>query len=90
VNPGAYVPDGYLIVRATTDSGRTVNGTRAAEDPFMIWIATPDGRFAAFRKSGLRSVERFPGRSAMPAFARLGAGALEDLVAYLAGLKETR
>jgi len=87
VNPAAYLPDGYLMVEAVTAEGLTVSGTRAAEDPFTIQIADPSGRFHSFRKSGLRALRKLEKRSGMPAFDKLPAGSLDDLVAYLASLR---
>lgn len=90
VNPNSFVPDGYLLVDATTAAGKTVSGTKAAEDPFTIQIADAGGRFHSFRKSELRALKRHEGRSGMPAFDKLSAAELDDLVAYLASLREAR
>lgn len=90
VNPNAFVPDGYLLVDVTTAAGKAISGTKAAEDPFTIQIADAAGRFHSFRKSELRALKRHEGRSGMPAFDKLTAGELDDLVAHLASLRESR
>jgi putative heme-binding domain-containing protein len=89
VAPGAHLPDGYLLVEILTATGQPLSGTRIAEDPFTIQIADSTGRFHSFRKSGLRTIRRLSGSSAMPSFAKtLNASDLDDLVAYLANLRE--
>ncbi|MEZ5403684.1 MAG: c-type cytochrome [Bryobacteraceae bacterium] len=86
--PEAHLPDGYLLVEAVTAQGRTVNGTRAAEDPFTIQIQDVGGRFQSFRKADLKQLRRKTGESGMPSFASsLAAPELDDLVAYLASLR---
>lgn len=88
--PSAHVPDGYLLVEAVTGQGESVSGTRAAEDPFTIQIATPGGRFHSLRKANLVSLKRLAGRSEMPPYGRMPAAQLDDLVAYLATQREVR
>ena len=45
-------------------------------------------RFHSFRKAGLARLEKEFGKTLMPSFgAALSAGELDDLVAYLAGLR---
>lgn len=90
VTPNAFVPDGYLLVDATTVTGKTISGTKAAEDPFTIQIVDSAGRFHSLRKSELRALKRHEGRSGMPAFDTLSTAELDHLVAYLASLREAR
>lgn len=90
LRPGAYVPDEYLVVEAVTATGKVLRGTRLNEDPFTIQLADGSGSFHSFRKSELQSLRRREGESTMPAFDRLSAGELDDLVAYLASLRGDR
>ncbi|MEZ5356751.1 MAG: c-type cytochrome [Bryobacteraceae bacterium] len=86
--PEAFLPVGFLIVEAVPEKGEPIVGTRAAEDPFTIQIADGAGRFHSFRKSELKALRRRAGESTMPSFANsLAAPELDDMVAYLAGLR---
>ncbi len=88
VRPDAFLPVGFLKVEVVPVNGNIVAGTRAAEDPFTIQLADAAGRFHSFRKSDLKNLRRYPGESTMPSFANsLAAAELDDLVAYLAGLR---
>lgn len=88
-NPSAFVPDDFLAVEVTTADGRTVRGVRANEDLFSLQLALPNGRFASFQKANIRSLKRLTGQSTMPAFDKLPADSIDDLVAYLASLRGT-
>lgn len=101
VKPGAALPVGtqtnyaygqftkYLPVRAVTTAGNAVSGLRVNEDPFTIQVRTLDGRLQSWRKAGLSRFEKRFGESLMPSYAGvLSAGDLDDLVAYLASLRE--
>lgn len=86
--PAFHLPPGFLVVEAVPRQGAAVTGTRAAEDPFTIQIQDGAGRFHSFRKSDLREIRRKPGKSTMPSYgSSLAASELDDLVAYLAGLR---
>jgi putative heme-binding domain-containing protein len=80
----------FLFVRVTTKDGRTVDGTRVAEDSFHIVLEDAQGRFLSFRKEQLRQLEKEPGKSTMPSMkGKLSDAQLNDLVAYLASLRGT-
>ena len=60
------------------------------EDSFRIVIKDVNGKFHSFQKSDLRVFEKQPGKSVMPSFKdKLSNTQVDDLVAYLAGLKGT-
>ena len=84
VKPGASVPEGFLVVNVMA-GGRNVRGIRVNEDSFSIQIRDAAGKFHSFRKSDAR-IERQPGATLMPGYP-LQSGELEDLVAFLAGLR---
>ncbi len=91
VNPGAAVPDGYLLVTVVTNSGQSVTGVRVNEDSFSIQIRDSAGRSYSYWKKDLAQVDKQPGKSPMPSYrGQLSELELTDLVAYLASLKETK
>ena len=89
-SPAASLPDTFMVVQVVTAAGRTIRGVRAGEDPFTLqfWDAAA-GTLHSLRKSELRHLRHFPAESTMPAYpeSALPAAELEDLVAYLAGLR---
>ena len=88
VKPGATLPEGFLYVAAVTGAGQTVRGIRVNEDVFTIQLKDAAGRFHSFRKAELKDLRRLRGESPMPSFeTSLKPGELDDLVAYLAGLR---
>jgi cytochrome c oxidase cbb3-type subunit III len=99
VNPAANLPkEGnvgdrgkwtlYLMFRAFTKDGQTIEGIRVGEDSFTIVLKDASGTFHALWKPGLRSLEKEPEKSLMPSFkGTLSDSQLDDLVSYLAGLK---
>jgi cytochrome c oxidase cbb3-type subunit III len=87
VDPGANVPESWLVVAATTREGQTVRGVRVNEDSFTIQLRDARGRFHSFRKAELKELKKDPGVSTMPSYKTLPAAELDDLVAYLASLR---
>jgi putative heme-binding domain-containing protein len=87
LDPNAALPDGYLVVMATTADGKRIRGERLNEDSFTLQIRDAGGRFHSFRKSELKDLKKEFGVSTMPAYKDVfSAAELEDLVAYLASL----
>jgi putative heme-binding domain-containing protein len=88
VNPGAAVPEGYLLVTVAPNSGPRVTGMRVNEDSFSIQLRDAAGRSYSFWKKDLAEIERERGKSPMPSYrGQLADAELTDLVAYLASLK---
>ena len=86
--PADELPEDFLYVSVKTVSGETVAGIRVNEDSFTIQIKDAEGRFHSFRKNELAGLRRLPHETPMPSFERsLSATDLDDLVAYLAGLR---
>jgi len=78
----------FLFVHVVTKDGRTAEGARVAEDSFHIVLEDANGKFHSFRKDQLRELKKEPGKSTMPSMkGKLSDTQLNDLVAYLAGLK---
>ncbi|HEV3062769.1 MAG TPA: c-type cytochrome [Vicinamibacterales bacterium] len=88
VAPAATHPPGYLVVRAVTGEGREIRGVRVNEDVFWILIRDAGGTVHSLEKSRLTTVERQLDASLMPSYAtRFSEAQLDDVVAYLAGLR---
>lgn len=88
VQPGASVPPRYLAVSVTTRAGQTIRGIRVNEDSFTIQLRDSASRFHSFRKADLRDMKKEFHQSLMPAYeSRFNAAQLDDLIAYLAGLR---
>jgi cytochrome c oxidase cbb3-type subunit 3 len=91
VNPGAAVPEGYLLVTVVPKSGQPVTGVRVNEDSFSIQIRDSAGRSYSFWKKDLAQVDKQRGKSPMPSYqGQLSDAELTDVVAYLASLKEAK
>lgn len=99
VQPGAAQPisplpsvhgpyPAFLAVEVTTATGQLLRGTRVTEDDFTLVLREADGRLRSLEKPKLRRIRKLPGLSPMPSYATvLSSGELDDLVAYLAGLR---
>jgi cytochrome c oxidase cbb3-type subunit 3 len=91
IDPGAALPEEYLLVTVTPNGAPPVSGMRLNEDSFSIQLRDDRGRTFSFWKKDLAKVDRQPGKTPMPSYkARLSEAELTDLVAYLAWLKETK
>jgi putative heme-binding domain-containing protein len=83
--PSANLPEGFLLVQATTASGETIEGIRLNEDTFSIQIKDARGQFHSLRKLDLKGLNKLRGQTPMPAYEKtLSDSELDDLVAYLA------
>jgi len=88
IDPGASVPENFLVVSVVTRDGRRVRGIRSNEDSFTIQIRDASNVFHSFRKLDLTELKKEFGASLMPAYRDvLTASEIDDLVAYLAGLR---
>ena len=88
LNPGAAVPDGFMVVSVTTREGKKVRGIRANEDSFTIQLRDASNAFHSFRKNELTELKKELGTSLMPGYRDVfGDSEVDDLVAYLAGLR---
>lgn len=88
LEPAAFLPEDFPTIELVTAEGKTIKGIRANEDTFTVQIKTPDGRFASYRKSSLRSYKKPKDQSLMPSYkGKMTDTELDDVVAYLAGLR---
>jgi putative heme-binding domain-containing protein len=89
LDPGASVPEGFALVKATPSNGAPVTGVRLNEDSFTIQLRDAAGRFHSFRKQDLSELKKDLTSSPMPSYRdKLSSAEVDDLVAYLASLKE--
>lgn len=87
IEPGKSAPDLFLVVSLRTKDGRAIRGIRLNEDPFTIQVRDNSNQLHSFRKSQLAEFRKLSGQTLMPAYAHLGPGGVDDLVAYLASLR---
>jgi cytochrome c oxidase cbb3-type subunit III len=88
VDPGASVPEDFLVVGVVMRDGRRVRGIRANEDSFTIQLRDSTGVFHSFRKSELTELRKEFNASLMPSLREsLAKNDIDDLVAFLAGLR---
>jgi putative heme-binding domain-containing protein len=86
--PSEALSDGFAMVRAVTHDGRELRGFRVNEDSFTIQFKDAANRFYSFRKGDLAQLEKEFDKTLMPSFAtKLTPSDLDDLTAYLAGLR---
>ncbi len=90
LDPSANVPEGHVVVTARPRSGAAVRGVRVSEDAFWVHIRDTSGGLHAFRVADLVDLQRETGASLMPSFGSLSTADVDDLVAYLAGLRGQR
>lgn len=88
-DPAASLPEGFVPVKVVTQAGRTINGRITQDDTFAIVVRDLVGNNHAMLKKDVKSITRDPKSSPMPSFKdKLSSTELDDLVAYLASLKE--
>jgi cytochrome c oxidase cbb3-type subunit 3 len=88
VKPGAQVPEGFVVVTATTKDGKVIRGERIVEDTFTIQLRDTSGKLLSLRKADLTNFKKLFHESLMPSYeSRFSAAELDDVVAYLASLR---
>jgi putative heme-binding domain-containing protein len=88
-DPAAVLPEGFVVTKLVTVSGKTLEGVRTHEDTFAIAVRDLAGNNHAFLKKDLKSIAPDRGRSPMPSYrSKLSAAELDDLVSFLVSLKE--
>jgi putative heme-binding domain-containing protein len=91
LDPGASAPEGFVVVTVVARDGRSVRGIRVNEDSFTIQLRDAANQFHSFRKLDLGEFKKEFGASLMPSYRGvLNDSEIEDLVAYLAGLRGER
>jgi putative heme-binding domain-containing protein len=87
--PSEVVTPGYTAVSVVMWDGRRIRGIRKNEDTFSVQMLDSTGRLRGFVKQDVREVVS-DRESLMPAYGpdRLTDADVDDLVRYLAGLRE--
>ena len=81
----------FLPVRLVTSDGRELTATRLNEDGFTIQVRDLENRLHSFQKSDLQLLTKAPVPTVMPSYAGVFATTeMDDVVAYLAGLRGSR
>ena len=89
VAPEAILANSYVFVTVTMPDGRKISGERLNEDTFTLLMRDLAGNNYAIDKEKAREIVKDPKKSPMPTYkGKLTAAELDDLVAYLASLKE--
>ncbi len=87
VTPEADVPVRYRAIRVVTKSGQTVAGIRLNEDDISIQLRDEKDNLRSFLKANIREL-RYDKPSLMPPYgSTLNRKEIEDVVAYLSGLR---
>jgi cytochrome c oxidase cbb3-type subunit 3 len=87
LNPNADVDEDYWALHARTKSGQAIAGIRLNEDMDSFQIRETSGKLRSLRKADLAQYEIIR-TSPMPSFQdKLQAAELENLLAFLAGLR---
>jgi putative heme-binding domain-containing protein len=90
-DPGAAVPEGFMMVRIVTKDGRSIEGIRLNEDTFTIQVRDLANRFHSMRKADLAELTKEFGKSPMPSYRKtFEPPEMDDLIAYLASLRSRR
>ena len=86
--PRKIIPDPYKTVTVVTSDGKRITGVRKNEDTFSVQLMSADEQLHLFLKKELQEVREETG-SLMPGYNRrmLSDKDLEDLVAYMSGLR---
>ncbi len=84
------VPDDFRVVELKTNKGQTVSGVRLNEDVWSIQVLDFSDRLHSFWKQDLAAL-KVDKRTPMPSYReRFNAQELNDVVAYLVGLRGSR
>ena len=88
IQPEVDLPNGFAVIQATLADGRQIEGIRLNEDSFTIQLRDVDGNFRSLEKGKLKRFRKQLNRTPMPRYPQLSKDELDDLVAYMAGLRK--
>jgi putative heme-binding domain-containing protein len=87
VDPASDIPDQFRLVEMTPRGGSRISGIRLNEDSWTIQVRDFSGSFHSYAKQDLASL-KIEKRTPMPSYrSRLDPAELNDVVAYLSGLR---
>jgi putative heme-binding domain-containing protein len=88
LQPSSALPPDFVYLAVTPASGEPVRGIRLNEDTFTIQLKDARGLLHSYRKSEIKELRRLDKETPMPSYGgRIPPADLDDLLAYLAGLK---
>jgi putative heme-binding domain-containing protein len=88
LDPSSALPNGFVMVRAVRNDGTVLEGLRINEDSFSIQLRDTANHFYSLRKRQLQTLVYQKDATPMPSYRdKLSASELDNLVAYLAGLR---
>jgi putative heme-binding domain-containing protein len=88
LQPSSALPPDFVYLAVTPASGAAVRGIRLNEDTFTVQLKDARGLLHSYRKSEIKELRRLDKETPMPSYdGRIPPADLDDLVAYLAGLK---
>ena len=91
IDPSASLPDSFVNTAVVLKSGKRFTGRLLTEETFTIAIHDYTGSNHVFAKKDVASITKDSKKSPMPSYKdRLTAGELENLIAYLASLEESK
>ena len=86
INPDQDIGNRYRTVEVKTAAGMTYEGVLLNEDGYTVHLLDRQENLRSFERSELAAVEK-PGRSLMPSYSGVGEAEIENLLAYLCGLR---
>ncbi len=89
VNPSADIPLDYRSVSVTDRAGADTSGVHLNEDEYSVHLRDVSGNLRSFMKSEIARIA-LPRQSLMPPYTSLSTADLENLVAYLSGLRSEK
>lgn len=91
VDPGAALPEQFVIASVTLANGKTLRARLLNEDVSNITLRDDGGKNQVIARTQIKDWKRLAKESPMPSYRDKIKGAeLDDLIAYLASLKEAK
>lgn len=88
IDPGAEVPEGFLLLAVQTKDGRSLTGIRLNEDTYSLQIRDLGDNLHSFWKQDLVSWKPAANPSPMPGYrTQFSDRELDDMIAYLVSLR---
>src|SRR5207245_3862967 len=89
VNPSADIPEEFTGLTVILRDGKRIKGVRINEDTFTVQLRDASQNFRMFQKDEVQQVTR-EAKSLMPVYSSLSKDDLQNLLAYLDGLRDRK
>ena len=86
LKPDKDIGNRFRAVEVTTKSGESFGGVLLNEDGYTVHLMDRQENLRSFDRTDLLTVKK-PAKSLMPSYAGLGEAEIEDLLAYMCGLR---